>query len=662
MNNVLDTQLNFLRDCVSDYKIFMDTSSLLQESADKFFQNIVPILEREGKSIIVPLCVCLEIEKFAKDPVYCRRKYSNNPSLNVQAIRVLKTLERMHNAQRVSVLGDSDDGNFADNVFIRVFTGKRLEYDMLLITQDRGLASEILRLGKDNQAVRGVKKIRVQQIDKNGFLQPLFGRYAEVEIEDIPLNERFAFAKEVTQITGNLSVNEIPVEGDPVTAVRNGKTKQIHLRDKIGEGGEGSVYRTDLRQGDQDYVAKIYKPEEITRLRYEKIKLMLTKDIDCEGVCFPLAMILNQRNEFVGYLMKAASGRDLGKSVFMPELLKKYFPNWNKGDTVQLCVTILKKLKYLHDRNVILGDINPYNILVVSPKEVYFVDTDSYQVEGFACPVGMPLFTAPELQGKPYSTFLRTLGNENFAVATLLFMIMHPGKPPYSMQDGAGIVANIKNGEFPYPLGELKTGKAPKGPWRFCWSHLPRRTIKEYFYQTFWRDGTFHGEKERPGTGTWLQLFEDYLNLLKSGKMAAQDEESLKIFPTRLKRNINKTYANCKLCGNECDEDYLQEGICPACLKVGEVHHCADCGREMIYTNYQKYIKHAKRYKICHDCYEKRNMVYERRICRNCGKEFEITVGEKKFCDETPGMVLPTRCENCRGKSKTSAAIDLIFS
>lgn len=183
----------------------------------------------------------------------------------------------------------------------------------------------------------------------------------------------------------------------------------------------------------------------------------------------------------------------------MPELLKKYFPNWNKVDTVQLCVTILKKLKYLHDRNVILGDINPYNILVVSPTEVYFVDTDSRQVEGFACPVGTPLFTAPEVQGK-------TLGN-------LLFMIMHPGKPPYSMQDGEGIVANIRNGEFPYPLGELKTGK-------FCWSHLPRKTIKETFYQTFWRDGTLHGEKERPGTGTWLQLFEDYLNLLKNGKVA----------------------------------------------------------------------------------------------------------------------------------------------
>lgn len=97
----------------------------------------------------------------------------------------------------------------------------------------------------------------------------------------------------------------------------------------------------------------------------------------------------------------------------MPMLLSKYFPQWNKIDTVQLCVTILQKLKYLHDRNVILGDINPYNILVVSPTEVYFVDTDSYQVEGFICPVGMPIFTAPELHKKNSQYGLRTLGNEN---------------------------------------------------------------------------------------------------------------------------------------------------------------------------------------------------------------------------------------------------------
>ena len=42
---------------------------------------------------------------------------------------------------------------------------------------------------------------------------------------------------------------------------------------------------------------------------------------------------------------------------------------------------------YLHERNIIMGDINALNILVVSPTEVYFVDTDSYQIEEFPCPV-----------------------------------------------------------------------------------------------------------------------------------------------------------------------------------------------------------------------------------------------------------------------------------
>ena len=52
--------------------------------------------------------------------------------------------------------------------------------------------------------------------------------------------------------------------------------------------------------------------------------------------------------------------------IFIPQLLKKYFPDWKKKDTVQLCLTILKKFKYLHDRNIILGDIN------YESKESYF--------------------------------------------------------------------------------------------------------------------------------------------------------------------------------------------------------------------------------------------------------------------------------------------------
>ena len=641
----MEIQLAFLESFVKDYKIFIDTSSLLEESAENFFQNIVPILEREQKALILPMSVYKELKNLANDADYCKQKYPNNPELNIRAIQACKNIIRLSKKNFIGIFADPDDGDFADNVFLHVFTKKRMQYNLLLITQDRGLASEIINLGKDNAAVKGIKKISVQRLDKDGSLKNIFSSAVESESEEIPPNECFAIAKEIVQIEGTIQVSYVPRAGDYVTAIRNDSKKKFRLLEALGAGGEGTIYKTELN----GFVAKIYKPEKITRLRYEKLKLMLTKDIDCEGICFPYAMIYNRRDEFVGYLMKTASGKDLGKSVFMPMLLKKYFPDWNRIDTVQLCVTILKKLKYLHDRNIILGDINPYNILVVSPKEVYFVDTDSYQVEGFICPVGMPLFTPPELQGKQYS--LRTLGNENFAVATLLFMIMHPGKPPYAMQDGEGIVENIINGEFSYPFRNLRTGKVPKGLWRYCWSHLTYR-IKETFYQTFRHDGSCHDEDKRPNTRYWLKLFEEYLYLLQSGKMIAQDEEALLIFPTRLKKDKNKTYAKCKICGKEFEEEQLQEGICRDCLNDGEHYHCERCGCEMIYSNYQKYIQKVKCPKLCHKCFKEVNEVWKRFKCKDCGRKFDITFGQKEYF-ETKGISLPKRCEECRNKQKS---------
>ena len=61
--------------------------------------------------------------------------------------------------------------------------------------------------------------------------------------------------------------------------------------------------------------------------------------------------------------MPAAKGREIQRSLFLPVIFKKHFPNWNRCDTVELCITILK-------------------------------------------------------------------------IATLLFMIMLPGKPPYAQQGG----------------------------------------------------------------------------------------------------------------------------------------------------------------------------------------------------------------------------------
>jgi serine/threonine protein kinase/rRNA-processing protein FCF1 len=651
----------FLDTAVKDYKIFIDTCSLLCDHAESFWTNIVPILANQNKTIIIPLRVCEEIQKFAKDPDLCLKKSPSNPALHNQAKNALRAIVRLQKAKHIEIYGDETD-NFADNVFQTVFTQYRLKFNLMLITQDNNLAQDITAIGK-SQSVKTSNQIRVEKINKYGYLSQNDGlpmqnnvRSTYQEKSDtqhlyrqaIPDTEKFSFSKEPVKIAGSINVSYIPKEGDTTIAEREGKKHNIKLISEVASGGEGIIYTTNLR----GVVAKIYKKGKIDKARFEKIKLMISKTIDCEGVCFPLACLYNSSNEFVGYLMRKAEGKVLQKCLFIRTLLKKAFPEWKKRDTVELCITILEKIKYLHERNIILGDINPNNILVASTKEVYFVDTDSYQVEGFPCPVGTANFTAPEIQRKKYDTFLRTIGNEKFAVATLLFMIMLPGKPPYSLQGGESIIDNIINMDFPYPLGVETNGRTPDGSWRFCWSHMPYR-LKSAFYNTFKKDGANSKENTRLSTSDWIILFNNYLSLLDSGAFLQQDEMANDLFPTRFKKNPKATYIKCKMCGQDTDEDRASYGFCEQCLHEGEVYRCAECGKEMIYTNYQKLIKHSRQHEKCRECNEKNNSVYTTSYCSNCGNSFEITYGEKKFFDNK-GYQLPKKCPDCRSNNTST--------
>ena len=108
-----------------------------------------------------------------------------------------------------------------------------------------------------------------------------------------------------------------------------------------------------------------------------------------------------------------------------------------------------------------------------------------------------------------------------------------------------------------------------------------------------------------------------------------------------------------KICGKEFEESKLEEGICRDCLNDGEHYYCKRCGDEMIYTNRQKYIEKIERPKFCQKCLQKKDKVCGWYVCKNCGKTFAITFGQKDFFD-SKGMNLPTRCENCRKTSKKS--------
>ena len=521
------------------FKIFIDTCSLIDGKFEDFFADIKSDLLKNDNRIIIPYGVIAELDK--------HQKQATKENLKEKAKNVLKIIQKYLNKNKyIKVMGEENE-KFADNVFQTVFTKFRLEYNLLLITQDKNLAKTILSL-KNNPSVQYVKEIEVLRINNKGKLEQ-FNWNEQTSSLTTRSKDGFRLCTTVTKISDNpIRLKHIPLENDTISSKKNGKIKLIK---RLGGGGEGDVYRTNT-----PYIAKIYKQGKLTLRKQKKLELMVTKDISFNGICYPVDL-LYENNEFVGYLMPEAKGEVLQTSIFIKPRMMELFPNWKKRDLVEVAVEILKKIKYLHDRNIILGDINPMNIQIVSSKEIYFVDTDSYQIEDFPCPVGTVNYTAPELQGKKYEDYLRTFGNEYFAVATLLFMLMLPGKTPYAQQGGGSPMENIRGMDFPYPFGGTKGG-VPEGPWRYCWSHLTYE-IKKAFYETFmkWENVPLElknnteksvqnhaSEKSRYDVAKWLGMFQRYKCLLDSGKFGEQDHMSEEIFPTRFKSISQDKYSN----------------------------------------------------------------------------------------------------------------------
>ena len=155
--------------------------------------------------------------------------------------------------------------------------------------------------------------------------------------------------------------------------VYNNSKEPISLGKEFARGGEGAVYEID-----DTSVAKIYfEPEG----RLDKMNAFIKKNVSIQGVCAPKQLLFDERNRFVGYTMDKASGRSLQLSVFQPQLFKSLFPNWTKIELTRLALTILKKIGLLHDHNILVGDLNPFNINVVNQNEIYFLDTDSFQID-----------------------------------------------------------------------------------------------------------------------------------------------------------------------------------------------------------------------------------------------------------------------------------------
>jgi DNA-binding helix-hairpin-helix protein with protein kinase domain/Tfp pilus assembly protein PilF len=204
---------------------------------------------------------------------------------------------------------------------------------------------------------------------------------------------------------------------------------------KIGIGGEGQVYEV---QGRDDLVVKLY--HELPTMEKAE-KLVALSRLGTERLlklsAWPVDVVRDKPDgAVVGFVMNKISQAEEVHALHSPKSRLQKFPEASWAFLLYVAANIARAVAAVHDHGLVIGDVNPKNILVTKQATVYLLDCDSFQVSvdgrTYRCDAGFAEYTAPELQGRPFREADRTEEHDYFGLAVVIFQLLFLGRHPFS--------------------------------------------------------------------------------------------------------------------------------------------------------------------------------------------------------------------------------------
>jgi DNA-binding helix-hairpin-helix protein with protein kinase domain len=287
-------------------------------------------------------------------------------------------------------------------------------------------------------------------------------------------------------------------------------------KDLLGKGGEGAVF-TLRPQPDQ--VAKVYHAQQDPARRRPKLEAMLQNPPDDNAtpghttIVWPLDLLVSASNgDFMGFTMKRIPRAGTYLEFANPLMRRSKHAHFTFRDLLVVGRNVVAAFSALHQKGYVVGDVNEMNLMISDVGLITMVDSDSFQVPNpngstFRCRVGRPEFTPPELQGRRYEDFDRSVEHDLFGMTVLLFQLLmeghHPfsGVPPNSSGGDWSMGRRIVEGNFPF--GQTKQPLKPP-------PHAPKLGELHPKLQELFDDCFVAGKRDpsrRPGTTRWKQAF-----------------------------------------------------------------------------------------------------------------------------------------------------------
>src|SRR5215475_13144437 len=209
----------------------------------------------------------------------------------------------------------------------------------------------------------------------------------------------------------------------------------VRLGRRIGTGAEGEVYEI---QDNSDLLAKVYH-EPPSKEKAEKLVVLsrLGNERLFNLSAWPVSTLRDTPDgEIAGFVMKKISQAEEVHALHSPKSRLQKFPEASWAFLIYVAANIARAVAATHEHGLVIGDVNPKNILVTRKATVHLLDVDSFQIsfEGktYRCEGGFPEYTPPELQGVAFRDVDRAQGHDSFGLAVVIFQLLFLGRHPYS--------------------------------------------------------------------------------------------------------------------------------------------------------------------------------------------------------------------------------------
>jgi DNA-binding helix-hairpin-helix protein with protein kinase domain len=296
--------------------------------------------------------------------------------------------------------------------------------------------------------------------------------------------------------------------------IYNAAREALRLGDKIGVGGEGTVYHIE---GHDDLVAKIYH-EPLPPGKAEKLIVLaqLGNEHLFKMAAWPVDVLWDRPDgNVIGFVMKKIGQASEVHALHSPKSRLKKFPEASWAFLLHVAANIARAVATMHEHGFVIGDLNPKNILVTRQATVYLLDCDSLQFAAdgktYRCGGGFPEYTPPELQGLPFAEIDRTPEHDGFGLAVVIFQLLFLGRHPFSGRYlGAGEMSleqAIREFRFAYDEDAATRNMQPP-PGTLSFAAIPTE-LRALFRRAFLA-------ADRPHPAEWLAPLERFSQQLQT--------------------------------------------------------------------------------------------------------------------------------------------------